>query len=266
MAFFSLSEQTRLHYQVQGEGPNLVLIHGFGEDHRIWQPLVDSLDEYQKICIDLPAFGASDPIPEPSIKGFAQAVQDLLNHLGINSFHLMGHSMGGYTSLALMEENPEQVLSLGLIHSHPFADTEEKKRSRAKSIEFVEKNGPAPYLKQLYTALFPKAYHQQYPNLVSDLIERALPWGTAPILDGLEAMRKRPDRSQIIQDFPRPVLFLSGDLDVVVPEDYRLQQPLLAQVGSTHQLSDIGHMSMIENPALFVQIVRDFLQTTTILL
>ncbi|MEO1712404.1 MAG: alpha/beta hydrolase [Bacteroidota bacterium] len=266
MPFFAFSEQPRIHYQVEGEGSNLVLLHGFGEDHRIWQPLVDSLDGYRKILIDLPAFGASDRLSEPSIKGFALAVQGVLDHLGINSFHLMGHSMGGYTSLALLEENPEQVLSLGLIHSHPYADTEEKKRSRAKSMEFIEKNGPTPYLKQLYTALFPKAYHQQNPNLISDLIERALPWDTAPILDGLDAMRKRPDRSQVIQDFQRPVLFLSGDLDVVVPEDYRLKQPLLAQAGSTHQLSNIGHMSMIEDPALFVHIVRDFLQTAATLL
>ena len=266
MPFFSFTDQIRIHYEIVGEGPNLVLIHGFGKDHRIWQPLVDALQGYRLILLDLPAFGESDRLPEPSIEGFATAVQGVLAHLGITSFHLLGHSMGGYTSLALLEKNPSQVLSLGLIHSHPYADTDEKKRNRAKSIEFVEKNGPTPYLKQLYTALFPKEYHAQHPELIPNLIERALVWGKAPILDGLNAMRKRPDRSLVIEDFPRPVLFLSGDLDVVVPEDYRLKQPLLAQVGCTHQLSDIGHMSMIEDPDLFVQIIRNFLQTTATLL
>ncbi|MEM1220659.1 MAG: alpha/beta hydrolase [Bacteroidota bacterium] len=266
MPFFSLSEQTRVHFQVVGEGPDLVLLHGFGEDHRIWQPLVDALEGYRLVLIDLPAFGKSDRLPEPSIEGFAQAVQGVLDHLRITTFHLMGHSMGGYTSLALMEEQPERVLTLGMIHSHPYADTEEKKRNRAKSMEFVEKNGAAPYLKQLYTALFPREYLEQHPDLIPSLIDRALPWGEAPILAGLDAMRKRPDRSQVIAKFPRPVLFLSGDLDLVVPENYRLLQPLLAQVGSTHQLRDIGHMSMIEDPALFVQIIRNFLQTATSLL
>lgn len=265
MPFFQYKDQVRVYYQVLGDGPALVLLHGFGEDQQIWQPLVEALTGYQIVLVDLPAFGASDRLPEPSIAGFAEAVLAVLGHLGLEPYTLMGHSMGGYVSLAMVEKMPKQVQALGLIHSHPYSDTPKKKEERAKSMEFVRQNGPEPYLKQLYTALFPQAYHQQHPDLVTRLVQKTAPWGTAPILDGLVAMRLRPDRSRVLLDFPRPVLFLSGMEDQVVPLDYRHKQPLLAAQASTHHLEGIGHMAMIEAPEKFVQIIRDFLQTSAAL-
>ncbi len=109
----------RLRYTAQGEGPEtILLIHGFGGDLDNWLFNIDALAEAASVvAFDLPGHGpAPAPLGEPSVAGLAAAAAGLMDALGIESAHLVGHSLGGAVALRLAAHAaPARVRSLTLV-------------------------------------------------------------------------------------------------------------------------------------------------------
>ncbi len=162
-------------YSTQGKGPAIVLLHGFCEDSTIWSDFQSALADagFQVVCIDLPGFGGSEPIPHASIEQYAEAVEAVVGTLELSRFVLTGHSMGGYTALAFAEKHPERLAGLGLFHSHPYADSESKKEARRKNIQFIENHGHIMFVKQLMPMLFAPAFAASNSYLVGKLVHAA---------------------------------------------------------------------------------------------
>jgi pimeloyl-ACP methyl ester carboxylesterase len=98
-------DETRLHFHRAGSGEPLVLLHGMGESHIGWRPVMDALaEEYDVIAIDLPGFGRSPVLPvyvPPTAANLAAAVESALNDLGIEQFHVAGYSLGARIAIHL---------------------------------------------------------------------------------------------------------------------------------------------------------------------
>jgi len=94
-----------LAYDRRGQGAPLILIHGFPLDHSIWDEVTSLLaPTFELILPDLRGFGESvSPAPVWTITDLAADVASLLDHLGIESAFLAGHSMGGYVALAFAQ-------------------------------------------------------------------------------------------------------------------------------------------------------------------
>jgi len=110
----------RLRYaQRGGEGPVVVLIHGFGGDLDNWLFNIDALAGKATVyALDLPGHGQSSKlIAEPGLKGLATAVQTFMDTVEIDQAHLVGHSMGAAVAATLACDAPDRVLSLSLISS-----------------------------------------------------------------------------------------------------------------------------------------------------
>lgn len=253
-------EERPLAYELAGKGPTVVLLHGFCEDGRVWTDFKQDLleEKYRVLTIDLPGFGASAPAAEPSIEAYAAAVLAVLHQEKLSDIILVGHSMGGYTALAIAEQAPELLRGLGLFHSHPYADTPEKQEARYKQVEFVERMGHPLFVKQLVPKLFAEQYATSHPFDLDKLIHRAARYPQQGITDGLLAMAKRPDRSAVLQDCPVPVLFIVGEEDAAVPEEFSQQQLALPPLADIHILPKVGHMGMIEARRQTQLIVRRF--------
>jgi pimeloyl-ACP methyl ester carboxylesterase len=92
-----------LHYEVNGTGAPLLLIHGTGSSLRVWDPVVHLLAARRTvIAVDLPGFGVSPPMtsgPPPTPAGYARVLAELLRELGYDSAHVAGNSVGGWTAL-----------------------------------------------------------------------------------------------------------------------------------------------------------------------
>lgn len=89
-------------FERQGSGEPMVLLHALGASHALWRPVVGALaGEYNVVAVDLPGFGASPPLAEPSIPGLADAIEGLMDELGFDDAHLVGNSMGGWLALEL---------------------------------------------------------------------------------------------------------------------------------------------------------------------
>lgn len=240
-----------IFYRVTGHGPVVVLLHGFGEDGEVWKEQVSALSASNKLIIpDLPGSGRSSLLKDvdAGLEAYANAVKFLLDHEHTGSFHLMGHSMGGYIALAFAELYPQHIKGLGLIHSSAYADNAEKKATREKAIAFMEKNGAYEFLKTSIPGLFGPVFTGLQPARIERLIEEGKQFTTEALIQYYRAMIARPDRTAILRDAAFPILFLLGVHDKAVPFDQGLQQSYLPSVSHVHILRDSGHMGIWEEP------------------
>jgi pimeloyl-ACP methyl ester carboxylesterase len=103
-----------LHYEIQGEGEAMVLLHSGGADLRDWQWIVPQLAQrYQVITFDGRGAGQSPPLLEPV--DYVEELQSLLNHLHLDRAILVGHSIGGQIATDFTLAYPERVIKLILI-------------------------------------------------------------------------------------------------------------------------------------------------------
>lgn len=238
----------------------IVFLHGFCEDSTVWDEFIEPFEEYYIIRIDLPGSGGSDPVAQMSIADMAASVEAVLDHLKVGKFFLVGHSMGGYIALEVAKKHADQIMGLCMFHSQPYADSEERRQGRAKSIEFIEKNGHELYVKQLLPALFAPGFAASHTYLVDMMILRASKFPREGIIGSIRAMANRPDNSQVLKDAPYPVLFIIGELDGVIPLEVSIDQTHLPAVADIHILPKVGHMGMFRAKRETQNILRRFLE------
>lgn len=257
-----LYKDTQCFYKTRGSGPAMLLIHGLCEDGDMWDDFAEPFThEFTIITPDLPGFYRSElPKEELSVELMAEAIKAMLDAEGITRAIVIGHSMGGYVALALAERYPDLVTKLVLFHSHPFADSGEKRQNRQKTITFIQKHGTPLFLHEFYPNLFAPAFAEQHPQLIQQLVDRGMQYDVAGIIAAFEALIKRPDRSAVLRGLQVPVLFIIGKQDNAVPYRQSLQQAHLPQVAEVQVLTEVGHMGMYEAKEQCRQIVRNFMR------
>jgi pimeloyl-ACP methyl ester carboxylesterase len=238
----------------------LVLLHGLCEDSTIWDHFIPDLDANAVLRIDFSGFGNSDLLSAHSIEKMAESVKAVLDHLHISRCILVGHSLGGYVAAAIAEFYPTLLSGLGMFHSHPFADAPDKKESRRKAIEFINKNGHVLYVKQLIPSLFADLFVTSNEFLMNSLIYKAVNYSPEAITGAHEAMLNRPDRSDAIRALACPVLVIVGKQDRVVPYELSMQQFTLANTTDVLVLNKVAHMGMFTAKERTVKAVRNFMQ------
>ncbi|GCC50891.1 alpha/beta hydrolase [Chryseotalea sanaruensis] len=249
---------TRLFYSDSGNGQPVVLLHGFLETNVIWKEFSENLSaDYRILAFDLPGFGQS-PLPEKSpftLNEIAGQINDVLVNLGLNDVFLIGHSLGGYVSLAMVEARPDIFSAFCLFHSSALADSEEKKEARTKTIDFVKKNGALAFTSNFVPPLFADPNH----TAVSAVKQMAIATSEETVTHYLGAMRDRPERISLLKKFPNPILFLAGENDSVIPVKALIEQSKLPKKATIHVLTDVGHMGMVESPVECLTIIKEFL-------
>lgn len=258
-------QNKNIHYQVIGKGKTVMLLHGFGEDSSVWQPQINFLKNYFRLIIpDLPGSGKSELVPNATIETYAEIIKEIFDHELQFQPHgkmgaLIGHSMGGYIALAFAEKYPQYLNSFGLCHSSAFADSEEKKEVRKKAIEFIKATDAGTFLKTSIPGLFTKEYTAKQPEKIEALIEKGNHFTTTALIQYYEAMIARPDRTSVLKNFNRPILFIIGEHDAAVPLQSSLQQCYLPAQSHVHILSHSAHMGMWEEEEKVDALLQDFL-------
>jgi pimeloyl-ACP methyl ester carboxylesterase len=235
-----------IFYKDQGKGSPIVLLHGFCETHQIWDGLAEELaKDFRVITPDLPGFGQSQLPPQPfAIDDIGDQLIGWLSKLKINKPAIIGHSLGGYVALAMAQKDPSLLSGLGLFHSTAFADSEEKKLNRDKTIDFVEKFGVPPFVETFVPGLF---YQKDNPSMrfVRDM---ALTTPLETLISYSKAMRDRPSREEFLKGFQGNVLVAAGIYDSIIPFSMSQQVSKLAPNTMFYSLENTGHMGMFESP------------------
>lgn len=250
-----------LTYTINGNGPCVVLLHGFGEDGRVWQNQVAFLQpNYTVIVPYLPGSGASELLDDMSMESMAESVKAILENEGAAKCVLIGHSMGGYITLAFAQHHASMLAGFGLFHSTAYADTEEKIATRLKGIQFINKYGAFEFLKTVTPNLYSDATKIENAALVEDHIQHVSYFTNAALTAYYESMINRPNRADVLKQNKLPVLFVLGKHDAVVPLQDVLTQSYLPLQSHVHILNKSGHMGMVEERDSSNIILNDFLQ------
>ena len=167
--------------------------------------------------------------------------------------------MGGYITLALVESYWNHVNAFGLFHSSAFADTDEKKQTRKKGIEFLRQHGAFEFLKTSTPNLFSPNSKSQIPTSIENFIESLKDFSADALVSYYEAMMKRPDRTDILRKAKNPVLFVAGEHDNAVPLNDVLKQCHLPAKSTIHILKNSGHMGMMEETEQANRILEELL-------
>lgn len=249
-----------MEYTDTGNGFPVVLIHGFCEDKRIWEATSKELSKHFRVlCPDLPGFGESRlEEPQVSMEYFADKLQELLHRLSISSCVMIGHSLGGYVALAYAQRYEANLMGLGLFHSTAFADSEEKKENRTKTIEFIERHGVKCFSESFVAPLFSLRNREVFKSDIQQLIQMASSSSEHGVVETTKAMRDRKDQTRLLQQLSIPVLFVAGKLDGAVPLEKTLEQCHLPKQSIVHILEGVGHMGMVEAPKQTMRILRLF--------
>ena len=248
----------KIFYRVSGRGKLVLLLHGFGEDGDVWQSQVDVLEkQYRVIVPDIPGSGKSELIDNADIETYAEIIKEILNvespqvspfggDLEGAGVSVIGHSMGGYITLSFAEKYPGYLKSFGLFHSTAFPDSDEKKQVRAKAIEFIKEKGAHTFLKTSTPGLFTEKFTKTNTGTVDALIEAGKTFTEAALIQYYKAMMERPDRTNVLRNCDKPVLFVMGQYDNAVPMQSSLKQCYLPLVSHVHILRESAHMGMWE--------------------
>ena len=255
-------QDKQIFYHIIGSGNPVVLIHGFGEDGTVWSNQIESLkNKFQLIIPDLPGSGQSEMIDDMSVEGMAEVIKQIIDiELQLTKVSIIGHSMGGYITLAFADKYPEYLYAFGLFHSTAYADNEEKKSLRRKGIEFIKESGAFEFLKKATPNLFSSHSKKEFPGLIEGFINRLRNFSPKSLVSYYEAMIQRPDRSVVLKNASVPVLFIMGEHDNAVPLQDVLEQCHLPEKSYIHILHQSGHMGMLEEPDTSNRMLENFLK------
>lgn len=257
--------QFTVSYLTTGSGFPVVLLHGFGEDGSIWNRQVAFLKNLCHLIIpDIPGTGKSRLEKEAPITmvDYADVINIILQEEGIEKCVMIGHSMGGYISLAFANKYPGKLIGLGLFHSSAYADDHEKIQTRKKAIEFIRVNGTEAFLKTSVPSLFyDEKIHKKDIDTLITKNNNILP---ETLITYYEAMIGREDHRELLENIKIPVLLLAGIHDKAIPFEYSLNQSSLAAFTKFEILRTSGHMGMIEEEEKSNIILAEFIKLVTV--
>ncbi len=237
-------ESVALACEEFGQGKPVVFLHGFPFDHSIWHPLVPHLEKRARLILpDLRGHGQS-PAPEGvyTMRAMAEDVVRLLDRLEVDKAVIVGHSMGGYVSLAFAHAYPGRLAGLGLVATQAGADSPERRQARLKAARLVPRRGVKPVVDGMIAKVTSRP--ELLPQL-TELMMRANPIG---VVGALRGMAERPDMIGLLADITAPAVVLAGARDQLVTMEAMKMMAQMLPKGWLVEIEDGGHMPMMESP------------------
>ena len=245
-----------LNYEISGDGPALVLVHGLGSAGTVWKPIRALLNKsFTGVSVDLPGHGKT-----PYVKGqpmdphsLGLNVLEQVNNLGIEEFHLVGNSLGGWISLELTSAAPQNVLSLtALAPAGLWLNPYNQRYPGTAILKFLARYTSkfAPTALHFEAArrlgffeVSPKWKQLSYETCLDATMAMAGATGYYPAWDGM--LMKRFD-SFIPESIPVTIIF--GDTDRTLPPTTCQERSLAPAHAKWIIFPETGHAPMWDSP------------------
>ena len=268
MSFATTQDGVKLYFEETGKGTPIIFVHEYAGDYRSWEPQVRFFSRCYR-CITYSARGYLPSDVPANAKSYSQdlAQNDILaniDHLEIESAHIVGLSMGGFATLHFGLNNPKRSLSLVVAGCGYGADesTKDKFKQEAEAAaDSIETQSMEEFGKGYGLAPTRVQYKNKDPRGWSEFetqLRQHSTLGSANTLRGVQA--KRPSIYQLehqIRNLTVPTLILNGDedepcLDVEIYLKRTISSSALVTLPKT------GHASNLEEPALFNMFCDNF--------
>jgi pimeloyl-ACP methyl ester carboxylesterase len=264
-------EGMKIHYRVEGEGPDLLLIHGTFASLQTWDGVAEELrNNFRIIRLDLPGFGLSGPHPahDYSTQAYVRCVNALAKHLNLSSFSIGGNSLGGFVSWAYALDYPISIINLILLNAAGIQDpdiSKDKKRPLPFRIAQNKVLGPilvkctpkfmvGVNLKDVY--FDPQKFDKNTLNRYYELLRRE--GNRVAFLKKSGAQYPIPDYRKI-SGISAPSLIIWGEHDRWIDKANAHIFHKLIPNSELHILPDAGHVPMEEVPKQTAGLIHDFL-------
>jgi len=246
---------------VRGDGPALLLIHGFPLDHSLWAHQIATLKGWRRIAPDLRGCGLSDaPGDGYSMATYADDLVRLLDQMQVKKAVVAGLSMGGYIAFELLRRYRDRIVGLILLDTRAEADTAEGRASRETLIEVAHNAGPGAVGERMLPRLLGGTTQRTQPHLVPQVKKMAERWSVPGIVGALGAMRDRPDSTALLQTIDVPTLVVVGEEDELTPPALaRAMTSAIASAAMT-TIAAAGHLSPLEAPSAVSRVMAEFLE------
>ncbi|MGJ7510274.1 alpha/beta fold hydrolase [Variovorax sp. GT1P44] len=247
-----------LAVEIDGNGEALLCIHGLGGSSNTWTPLLAGLSDFRVIRPDLPGSARSPLLADPlSIERYAASLEALLAELGVESVHVMAHSLGTVVAQHLAVRNPGKIKSLALFG--PLVAPPDAARPNIVARAAAARGGAAAMqeiadaIVKAATSPETKAEQPAVLALVRESVMRQLPEGYAQSCEALAAAQ-----SAEIERIGVPTLLVTGDQDGVAPPAN--VAAMTARITGSHQVvfDGCGHWTTFEKPQRCMQELEQF--------
>lgn len=256
---------TTWSYYEGGQGPTLVLLHGFAADKTLWLPLAAQLTPHFHVVIpDLPGWGESSRQPAASygVQAQAQRLQAFLTALGLQRVVLVGHSMGGAIAGVYAADHPQRVAGLALLDAYGLkSDENDFDRAVMAGKDPFAYDDRAGFERALQLAFL---HPPKVPGRIEDVFVARNRQNRTFIEHTLAELRQPDDYLSLQHDLGRltmPVLGLWCRQDRIVdPSALDSLRNGLTQAASISSsvLSGCGHMPLMEKPEATARVLTGF--------
>ncbi|MBI4365392.1 MAG: alpha/beta fold hydrolase [Deltaproteobacteria bacterium] len=269
MPYAITSDKVRLYYEETGHGTPVLFVHEFAGDHRSWEPQLRELGKrYRCIAYAARGYPPSDVPADKNAYTYQHVMRDcvaVLDHLKIAQAHIVGLSMGGYTTLQVALNHPGRVRSMVLAgagsgserwyteqfhqHARELAPVFEREGSAAVARTYG--NGPS----RVPFAIKDARGFAEFCRMLSEHDAQ----GSANTSRGFQGARPSlHDFEHEIRELATPALIVVGDEDERCIEPSLFLKNTIAASGLA-MFPKTGHVVNLEEPDLFNRVVGDFL-------
>lgn len=267
---FTEIDHMQVHYRDEGKGFPIVLIHGTGASLHTWDDWTTELKKTNRVIrMDLPAFGLTGPnkTADYSIQSYTKFLNSFLNKIELDSFHIVGNSLGGNIAWNYTAENPDKVKKLILVDASGLPTN--------KPQPAIFKMAKTPVLSNLFLYVTPKFFIKKNmeevyeddskisDNLVLRYHNMALREGNRQaFLDRARTDFKMGEKANYekLKSIQNSTLLLWGANDNWIPLNNGKRMDSIMENSTLKVLENSGHVPMEENPNESLALVNSFLK------
>lgn len=236
-------------YQRQGQGPAVLMLHGWGTDHKLFAPAVQLLaQKYSVYALDFPGFGQSPEPPDPwAVDDYADLVLGFLSALGIDECAMLGHSFGCRVIIKIAARQLEAPRLTKLILTGAAGIKPAQSQSASKKAKRYQLG---------------KKILKPFPRLMEALRQH---YGSADYKAASPMMRQvlvktvGEDLTDLLPRIQPPTLLIWGRGDTATPlHDGQLMEQQIPGAGLVI-LENAGHYAFLEQQAQFLRVIASFM-------
>lgn len=255
---------TEIYTKVMGQGMPVVLLHGlFGQGSNLQATATALMSDYQVLLMDLPNHGRSEWMDSTDLTAMAERILVELNKRGVDRFAVVGHSLGGKVAMTIALLAPERVRALIVADIAPVTYRERRHDKIFDGLKAVQAAAPSSRRAGM-EVLLDHVGEQSVAEFLALSLERDdhgrySQWRfNVQVLEaGYEQLLAAPAQQGA---FCEPVLFVKGALSDYIRAEHQPEVKALFPEAKVKVMANCGHWLHAEQPRLFNNIVKRFLE------
>jgi len=242
-----------IEYSCAGNGPSLLILHGWARDSADWQGIANSLaDSFRVWTIDLPGFGNSQNPPESwGLEEYAMLVDAFIKSQNISSVTFVAHSFGGRIALLIASQGPSYLQKLVLVAAAGIAS---KPTPAQRVIQVGMQAG------KICLSVLPAGFRRKIEALFYDALRaKQVEYAMIPEMMSVFKRVVSKDLGPFLENIHTPTLLVWGENDDTVPLAHAKKMNEKIHGSALKIIPGAGHFPFIDKETEFVTILRTFL-------